>query len=446
MAPSSLVQNWAKEVTKWLGKSRLDPEVVQGDRREVEDRLAAFRNGYKQLLIVSYDLCRNNARVLQACRCDLLVCDEGHRLKNGSIKIVAALSQIPCDRRVIISGTPLQNDLNELYSIVNFVNPGLLGTRDAFRNLYADCITRSREPGAPDRERALGKARQEELSRRTQPFMLRRTAALLSCRLPPKTECLVFVRMGPLQTALYRHFLTSKALRSVLSDSTAGMAAALTCITTLRKVLMHPHLIYLRIRELATTAGTAAGAPDSAGPAERDADAEWVDAAGLFPPDYDPKVCDPGLSSKLQLLQLLLHETRAGTRDKVVIVSNSTQTLDLVQALLQDRYPLLRLDGATLGRRRMDVVDRFNDPRGNVFALLLSSKAGGVGLNLVGANRLVLLDPDWNPSNDLQAMARVWREGQSRPVFIYRLFTTGTIEEKILQRQYTKDGLSKQVC
>lgn len=139
-------------------------------------------------------------------------------------------------------------------------------------------------------------------------------------------------------------------------------------------------------------------------------------------------------------------KTRVST-ERVVVVSNYTQTLDIIQSLCEkSHYQFLRLDGQTATSKRQSLVERFNRKGSQDFVFLLSSKAGGVGLNLTGASILILFDIDWNPANDIQAMARVWRDGQKSQVKIYRLLTTGTIEEKIYQRQITKQGLSGTVA
>ncbi|KAG1342243.1 putative DNA repair and recombination protein RAD54 [Cocos nucifera] len=150
------------------------------------------------------------------------------------------------------------------------------------------------------------------------------------------------------------------------------------------------------------------------------------------------------LSGKMHVLARLLGHLRQKTDDRIVLVSNYTQTLDLFAQLCRERnYPYLRLDGTTSIRKRQKLVNRFNDPSKDEFVFLLSSKAGGCGLNLIGGNRLILFDPDWNPANDKQAAARVWRDGQKKRVYIYRFLSTGTIEEKVYQRQMSKEGLQK---
>ncbi|CAE7540099.1 RAD54 [Symbiodinium microadriaticum] len=152
---------------------------------------------------------------------------------------------------------------------------------------------------------------------------------------------------------------------------------------------------------------------------------------------------DPELSGKFLVLYRLMCALRVHpARERIVIVSNSTQTLDLIEAMCRDNnWPTLRLDGSTNANKRTKLVAQFNDKCSNSFAFLLSSKAGGCGINLIGGSRLVMFDPDWNPASDKQAAARIWREGQQRRCYIYRFMSTCTVEEKIIQRQLSKEGL-----
>jgi len=154
--------------------------------------------------------------------------------------------------------------------------------------------------------------------------------------------------------------------------------------------------------------------------------------------------CDWG--GKFVVLERFLHQIHTETNDKIVLISNYTQTLDLFEKMLRSKkYGYFRLDGTMSIPKRQKLVDQFNDPNGKEFVFLLSSKAGGCGINLIGANRLILFDPDWNPAADQQALARVWRDGQKKECFVYRFISTGTIEEKIFQRQASKQALSSAV-
>jgi DNA repair and recombination RAD54-like protein len=155
---------------------------------------------------------------------------------------------------------------------------------------------------------------------------------------------------------------------------------------------------------------------------------------------------NPALSGKMTVLVAMLEQTKSQTNDRFVLVSNFTKTLDLMHLVCQDHgWKTVRLDGSTKNQDRQNIVDRFNDDTSATFIFLLSSKAGGCGLNLIGANRLVLFDPAWNPATDRQAMARVWRDGQKKSVFIYRMLSTATLEERVYQRQILKEEVAAAV-
>lgn len=168
-------------------------------------------------------------------------------------------------------------------------------------------------------------------------------------------------------------------------------------------------------------------------------------ALDFFPPGWiqgnDRGSC-PDMSGKFLVTTRMLDILRKRTKDRIVIVSCYTQTLDVFSTLCREnKWPVIRLDGSTNPGKRQKLVDQFNNPKNDEFVFLLSSKAGGCGLNLIGANRLILFDPDWNPATDLQAAARVWRDGQRKQVYVYRFLATGTLEEKVFQRQLSKKGL-----
>ncbi|CAC5403019.1 RAD54B [Mytilus coruscus] len=338
ITPGSLVKNWNQEFKKWLGTERLSVYCVSSEKR-VEDFV---NTSIYPVLIISYEMFVRAYDIVKQINFDLVICDEGHRLKNTAIKTTSLIMSLPAIRRVILSGTPIQNDLQEFFSIVEFCNPGVLGSSGAFKRVYEGPIVASRQPEATPAEIELGEERGAELSRLTKLFLLRRTQEINNKYLPPK---------------LY-----------------AGLSS-------------------------------------------------------LYPDDFLPDNNDPEHSSKL--------------KEKIVLVSNHTKTLDILQKFCEAcNFEYCRLDGQTPTAKRQDIVSQFNSSYSKHFVFLLSSKAGGVGLNLIGASRLVLYDIDWNPANDLQAMARVWRDGQKKKVYIYRLLSTGTIEEKIYQRQISKQSLS----
>ncbi|AEE76208.1 Protein CHROMATIN REMODELING 25 [Arabidopsis thaliana] len=437
VTPTSLVSNWEAEIKKWVGDRIQLIALCESTRDDVLSGIDSFTRPRSalQVLIISYETFRmHSSKFCQSESCDLLICDEAHRLKNDQTLTNRALASLTCKRRVLLSGTPMQNDLEEFFAMVNFTNPGSLGDAAHFRHYYEAPIICGREPTATEEEKNLAADRSAELSSKVNQFILRRTNALLSNHLPPKIIEVVCCKMTTLQSTLYNHFISSKNLKRALADN-AKQTKVLAYITALKKLCNHPKLIYDTIKS---------GNPGTVGfencleffPAEMFSgrSGAWTGGDGAW----------VELSGKMHVLSRLLANLRRKTDDRIVLVSNYTQTLDLFAQLCRERrYPFLRLDGSTTISKRQKLVNRLNDPTKDEFAFLLSSKAGGCGLNLIGANRLVLFDPDWNPANDKQAAARVWRDGQKKRVYVYRFLSTGTIEEKVYQRQMSKEGLQK---
>ncbi|KAF7729964.1 DNA-dependent ATPase protein rad54 [Apophysomyces ossiformis] len=346
--PSSLVRNWANEIVKWLGESRVRPLVI--DNAGSKEKISAIK------------------------------------------RWAAAQGQI--------------------------VNPGLLGTPNEFRKNYENPILRGRDADASEKERQISDEKVAEFWAIVSKFTIRRTNDILTKYLPTKYEHVVFCKLAPLQQALYQLFLTSPEIKTLLRGQGSQ---PLKAITMLKKLCNHPNLLDL--------------------PNELEGSAE------LLPTEYHSNsksgTVNTSYSGKFMVLARMLAKIKRETKDKIVVVSNYTQTLDLFEGYCkQKQYGVLRLDGSMNIQKRQKLVDRFNDPEGEEFVFLLSSKAGGCGLNLIGANRLVLFDPDWNPAADQQALARVWRDGQRKDCFIYRFIGAGTIEEKIFQRQSHKQSLS----
>ncbi|XP_020681684.1 DNA repair and recombination protein RAD54 isoform X1 [Dendrobium catenatum] len=437
VTPTSLVSNWESEIDKWIGRKIQLISLCETSRADVLSGIDSFLrpSSTMQVLIISYETFRmHSSKFEKNGSCDLLICDEAHRLKNDQTLTNRALAALPCTRRILLSGTPMQNDLEEFFAMVNFTNPGILGNATYFRRYYEAPIISGREPLATMEERKLGLERSAELSAKVNQFILRRTNALLSNHLPPKIVEVVCCKLTPLQIQLYKHFIQSKNIKRVIAEE-LKQSTILAYITALKKLCNHPKLIYDSIK----SGGSATSGFENCMqffPSElfSGRSGSWTGGGGIW----------VELSGKMHVLARLLAHLRQKTDDRIVLVSNYTQTLDLfAQLCCERRYPYLRLDGTTSIGKRQKLVNRFNDPTKNEFVFLLSSKAGGCGLNLIGGNRLVLFDPDWNPANDKQAAARVWRDGQKKRVYIYRFLSTGSIEEKVYQRQMAKEGLQK---
>ncbi|XP_023329719.1 DNA repair and recombination protein RAD54-like [Eurytemora carolleeae] len=417
VCPSSLVKNWFNEIQKWL-PNRISPLAIDsGTKAEIDKNLTGFMNTYGRrpanpVLIISYETFRLHAHVLHTSEVGLVLCDEGHRLKNHENQTYSALMGLKCKRRVLLSGTPIQNDLLEYFSLIHFVNEGILGSSQEFRKRFENPILRGRDADATDEDHKKGVEKLQEMAEIVNRCIIRRTQALLSKYLPVKIEQILVCKLTQLQMDIYQAFCNSDTIRrSLKSEDGAKMtSSSLAAITSLKKLVNHPDLVF---------------------PACRERKEGFETAAEFFPPGHDPDRgrLRPELSGKLSILDCLLAVVKTTTTDKVVLVSNYTQTLDMFERLCALRnYGFVRLDGSMSIKKRAKIVDQFNDPSSSYFIFMLSSKAGGCGLNLIGANRLVMFDPDWNPANDEQAMARVWRDGQRKKCYIYRMLALGKIK------------------
>lgn len=385
-------------------------------------RLTDFTKGKAyHVMIIGYEKLTKVQKELQgASGIDIVICDEGHRLKTSTNKAASAIKTLSTERRVILSGTPVQNDLAEFYTMVDFVNPNILSKYTTFKREFETPIMKSRQPGAAEKDLEKGEARSEELANLTGKFILRRTAEILDKYLPPKTEYVVFCRPTDAQRQIYRTIISTQAFATALNSP----AVSLELIMILKKVCNSPSLLL----------GTNVKGEEIKRP-------EFIEGI--------PRklLSTPAASAKIQVLDELLVKIKNETDDKVVLVSNYTSTMDILAALITSfGMSYLRLDGSTPQSKRQDMVDRFNrSSQSNSFIFLLSAKAGGTGINLIGASRLIMYDLDWNPALDLQAMARIHRDGQKKPCFIYRFVTQGAMDEKIFQRQVTKTGLADSI-
>ncbi|KAK9452204.1 SNF2 family N-terminal domain-containing protein [Limtongia smithiae] len=409
VCPATLISNWKREFRKWLGRERISVFAVDS-----KANLKDFTKGrVYQVMIIGYEKLRLVQSELQDVTFDLVICDEGHRIKSTNNKSAQALKSMQTTRRVLLTGTPIQNDLGEFFAMVEFINPGLFQSYSMFKKEFEVPIIKSRQPEARKKDIELGKVRSEQLSNITKQFVLRRTTDILAQFLPPKNEFVVFCKPSQSQLEISKDLLGSAAMKSLIGSNDSSNH--LRAITLLKKVCSSPKLLL--------------NSPEG---------------ENRLTESIDKDKARMSTSGKLMFLECFLRHLRRETNEKVVLVSSYTQTLDLLQTIMA-RIPAtyLRLDGSTPTKKRQELVDTFNyENSKQSFAFLLSAKSGGAGINLIGASRLILFDTDWNPSVDLQAMARIHRDGQKKPVFIYRLLTTGCMDEKIYQRQLTKIGLA----
>ncbi|RMZ78364.1 hypothetical protein DV738_g3845, partial [Chaetothyriales sp. CBS 135597] len=424
VCPVSVIQNWKREFKKWLSHTNVGVLVFKDPK---STRLKLFDGKVYNVMIIGYERLRTVADELANSHdIDIVVCDEGHRLKTEKNKSARAIQSLNTARRIILSGTPIQNDLTEFYCMVNFVNDGCLGSAKAFVRDFENPIMKSRQPQATADAIEKGQLAADELARTTSSFILRRTADILSNILPKKTEFVLFCKPTAEQAKLYQSIVNSPIFTS--SVGLSSTERALQLITILKKLCNSPALLKPK-----STADVAVSR-------------SLTSLNEVLDPSL-PRLYRNDLSAKIRLLDILLQEIRQTTDEKVVLISSYTSTLNLLANLLNNtglRY--LQLDGSVSSGKRQALVDQFNQsPASQVFAFLLSAKAGGVGINLVGASRVVLFDVDWNPATEDQAIARVHRQGQKRPTFVYRFIVKGTIEEKIWQRQTVKRSLADSI-
>eukprot|EP00546_Thalassionema_frauenfeldii_P004971 CAMPEP_0178907450 /NCGR_PEP_ID=MMETSP0786-20121207/7379_1 /TAXON_ID=186022 /ORGANISM="Thalassionema frauenfeldii, Strain CCMP 1798" /LENGTH=1017 /DNA_ID=CAMNT_0020579253 /DNA_START=302 /DNA_END=3352 /DNA_ORIENTATION=+ len=451
VCPCSLVKNWDNEFVKWLGPNTVKTlALVESDRKKVEKDLDSFvRTKLFSVLIASYETLRTHIGRLKKhsdC-CDLLVCDEAHRLKNSDNQTSRALASLPVKRRILLTGTPMQNNLEEFFAMVDFTNPGVLGTAEEFRKKMLYPILRGREPDATESQKTKMMQIQNDMSTIVNDFILRRINTVNAEHLPPKLVQVVCCNLTDIQQNMYQQLVNGRDMKHVMDGKQEN---CLGYIQMLMKLCNHPSLI---VEDTKTNKGRRS-ASKAVKYAENEATTHIAGAEDLAkflpisPTSGHNEPVFPEWSGKMYVLYRLMKEMRkpGNGNDKIVIVSNYTQTLDLIGKLCRENsWGFCRLDGSISMKKRQKMVEEFNDPTSPLVAFLLSSKAGGCGLNLIGGNRLVLFDPDWNPAVDKQAAARCWRDGQKKRCFTYRFLATGTVEEKIFQRQLAKEGLQQVV-
>jgi DNA repair and recombination RAD54-like protein len=269
-------------------------------------------------MIVSYESLRLNVDLIGSAFIGLMLCDEGHRLKNGDSQTFTALSSLNVQRRVILSGTPIQNDLSEYYSLLSFANPNLLGTRQEFRSKYELAILKGRDASATESERAKGDEKLSDLLLTVNKFIIRRTNDILSKYLPVKYEHVVFINLSPLQKVLYNYFLTSPEIQKLLRGKGSQ---PLKAIGMFKKLCNHPDLLDLRN--------------------------ELAGCESILPEGYTPPIqgnyggrqsnVECHWSGKMAVLERMLSRIRMETNDKIVLISNYTQTLDIFEKMCRAR-------------------------------------------------------------------------------------------------------------
>jgi len=408
VCPCSLVKNWENEFVKWLGEGAVKVmAIAEADRKKVEKDLDCFvRTKMFNVLVASYECIRAHVGRLTkyADCCDLLICDEAHRLKNSENQTSRALNSLPVRRRVLLTGTPMQNDLQEFYAMVDFTNRSVLGKPEQFRRTYEGPILRGREPDASDKQKQRSAQCQEQMSSIVNDFILRRTNTLNAKHLPPKLVQVVCIRLTDIQKDMYQHLVDSKDTQHVLDGKQVNCLAS---IQLLMKLSNHPSLVVEDDKSYKSKAPANKRSAATKKIKYNDDDekestaAPGADGIAKFLP-YNPggggrggfAPVHPEWSGKMFVLYRLMKEMRlpGNHNDKIVIISNYTQTLDLIGRMCKENsWRFCRLDGSVTMKKRQQMVEEFNDESSTLIAFLLSSKAGGwcVFRVCVGCDRLL---------------------------------------------------------
>mmetsp|Transcript_4359 Transcript_4359/g.10213 ORF Transcript_4359/g.10213 Transcript_4359/m.10213 type:complete len:1276 (+) Transcript_4359:56-3883(+) len=416
---------------QWLKDSRRTRLFEAIDEDDYESRDPSSFCGTAYAFLTTYENVRRNSHVWTNHRWSYVVMDEAQKIRNPDADITLVCKRLRTPHRLALSGTPIQNDLKELWSLFDFVFPGRLGTLPTFEQEFADPIKRGGYSNASPMQVQVAYRCALILKDLINPYLLRRLKKDIKevNRMPGKKEQVLFCRLTSHQRVLYESFLQSDLIKSVMR----GSAQLLGAITMLRKICNHPDLVCPPNRSSIDTF-IQKGFVD-----ENDLDACDDDDDSI---DNEETLTDR--SGKLEVLAKILPLWyKQGHR--VLIFCQWKKMLNIIQKFMMLKgWKFGRLDGNTNVASRQRLVDNFNADD-SYFAMLCTTRTGGVGLNLTGADRIILYDPDWNPQTDAQARERAWRFGQEKEVVIFRLISAGTVEEKIYQRQIFKTALSNKV-
>uniref|UniRef100_A0A8B9HHW9 Chromodomain helicase DNA binding protein 3 n=1 Tax=Astyanax mexicanus TaxID=7994 RepID=A0A8B9HHW9_ASTMX len=405
-APLSTIINWEREFEMWApdfyvvtytgdkdsraiireNEFSFDDTAVKGGKKAFKLRKEAPIKFH--VLLTSYELVTIDQTALKSIDWACLVVDEAHRLKNNQSKFFRRLNDYKIDHKLLLTGTPLQNNLEELFHLLNFLTPNRFNNLDGFLEEFADI---SKEDQIKKLHDLLG------------PHMLRRLKADVFKNMPAKTELIVRVELSPMQKKYYKFILT-RNFEALNSKGGGNQVSLLNIMMDLKKCCNHPYLFPVASMEAPKT-------PSGA---------------------YEGSSLTKS-SGKLMLLQKMLRKLKEQGH-RVLVFSQMTKMLDLLEDFLDyEGYKYERIDGGITGALRQEAIDRFNAPGAVQFCFLLSTRAGGLGINLATADTVIIFDSDWNPHNDIQAFSRAHRIGQANKVMIYRFVTRASVEERITQ-------------
>ncbi|KAB8208211.1 protein of unknown function DUF3535 [Aspergillus parasiticus SU-1] len=438
VCPPSLSGHWQQEIKQYAPFLKCVAYVGP----PVERARLKGSIGDADIVITSYDICRNDSDVITPLNWNYCVLDEGHLIKNPKAKVTLAVKRVASNHRLILSGTPIQNNVLELWSLFDFLMPGFLGTEKVFLDRFAKPIAASRFSKSSSKEQEAGALAIEALHKQVLPFLLRRLKEEVLNDLPPKIIQNYYCDPSELQKKLFEDF-TKKEQKQLAnkmgSSEKSDKEHIFQALQYMRRLCNSPALV---VKD---------------GHKQYDEVQQYLHAKNSY-------IRDVAHAPKLSALRDLLLDCGIGvdppsegdlgtgasyvSPHRALIFCQMKEMLDIVQSeVLKKLLPsvqYLRLDGSVEATKRQDIVNRFNtDP--SYDALLLTTSVGGLGLNLTGADTVIFVEHDWNPQKDIQAMDRAHRIGQKKVVNVYRLITRGTLEEKILNLQRFKIDVASTV-
>ncbi|XP_032841494.2 DNA excision repair protein ERCC-6-like 2 isoform X3 [Tyto alba] len=449
VAPLSVLYNWKDELDTW---GYFKVSVLHGSKKD--DDLSRIKQGKCEVALTTYEILRLYLDEFNSVEWSAVIVDEAHRIKNPKAQITQTMKSLKCSVRIGLTGTILQNNMKELWCVMDWAVPGLLGSRVHFKKKFSDPVEHGQRHTATKRELATGRKAMVKLARKMSGWFLRRTKALISDQLPKKEDRMVYCSLTEFQKAVYQAVLETEDVSLILQagepcNCNSGRKRKNCCY----KVNSHGETIkslrfsYLTI--LQKVANHAALLQTDSTSKQQEAHIKRV-CSQVFSsfPDFVQlskdaafeTISDPKYSGKMKVLQQLLNHFRKN-KDKVLLFSFSTKLLDVLeQYCMASGLDYRRLDGNTKSEDRLRIVREFNGIQ-EINICLVSTMAGGLGLNFVGANVVILFDPTWNPANDLQAIDRAYRIGQYKAVKVFRLISLGTVEEMMYLRQVYKQQL-----
>ncbi|XP_055929962.1 DNA excision repair protein ERCC-6-like isoform X1 [Argiope bruennichi] len=416
VCPATVMHQWLKEFYTWWPYFRVAILHESGSFMGKKESLIRIITKNHGILITTYTGVVQHQENLLKHEWHYVILDEGHKIRNPDAQATLAVKQFRTPHRIILSGSPIQNNLKELWSLFDFIFPGKLGTLPVFMQQFSVPIVLGGYANASQIQVQTAYKCATVLRDAIKPYLLRRMKSdvKMSINLPDKNEQVLFCKLTEHQENLYKAYISSKEVSSILN----ARLQVFVGLVNLRKICNHPDIF------------------DGGPKIFKD-----TDISQLSEEEHYGYYKRSGKMIVVEALLRLWH--KQGHR--VLLFTQSRQMLQIFEIFVKSKnYTYMKMDGSTSISSRQPAVEKFNSDS-NIFVFLLTTRVGGLGVNLTGANRVILYDPDWNPSTDVQARERAWRIGQNKQVTIYRLMTAGTIEEKIYHRQIFKQFVTNRV-